>query len=184
MLSSITLKILWQIVSYRVPIWFALIGVVVAVYALNRPAPQRIETEMVFRDYWQPPSVTQVIPPSKIIQYEPVPMTQIRVDTVYVPVDMRTYQLWQPEKVHRRTGSVVVRSFNPSDISYRDYEYKPLESKYGSRLYLNTYSSVFEWNPGIEIEGVLRYQHLSGFSRIGLSADGAHVVAGIKVGFK
>jgi hypothetical protein len=134
MLSSITLKVLWQIVNYKVPIWFALIGVVVAVYALNRPIPQRIETEIVYRDYWRPPNVTQVIPPSKIIQYEPVPITQIRVDTVYVPIDMRTYQLWQPEKVHRRSNSIVVRSFNPSDISYRDYEYKPLERKFGGSI--------------------------------------------------
>jgi len=134
MLSSITLKVLWQIVSYKVPVWFALIGVVVAVYALNRPIPQRIETEIVYRDYWRPPIINRLLPPSRLVVYQPIPKEQVRIDTIRVPLHMITYQLWQPDNVHMKTGSVVVRSYNPSDISYRDYEYKPLERKFGGSI--------------------------------------------------
>jgi len=128
------LKVLWKIVNHKLPIWVTLIVIIFTIYAITRPESERVETQIVYRDYWRPPVINRTLPPSRIVQYMSVPTSELRVDTIYVPVNMTSYQLWQPENVHRRTGSVVVRSFNPSDISYRDYEYKPLEAKYGANI--------------------------------------------------
>jgi hypothetical protein len=123
-----------RVLTINVPLWVCLILVVFSVYLLNRPIPERTETEIVYRDYWRPPIINRTLPPSRLVHYMSVPTGELRVDTIYVPVDMRTYQLWQPDKVHRRSNSIVVRSFNPSDISYRDYEYKPLEPKFRANI--------------------------------------------------
>jgi hypothetical protein len=124
------LKALWTLANLKVPIWICLIAVGLGLYALNRPIPERVETRIEYRAKFAPPVVKRTLPPSRLVNYARYPQDRLRVDTVYVPIEMTSYQLWQPEQVHRRSNSIVVRSFDPSNISYRDYEFKPLEPKF------------------------------------------------------
>jgi len=126
---TILLKSALQILTTKLPVWIVLIVIGLVALLLSRPADPP-QTTIEYRTYWKPPIVRKPLPPAHIIQYTPVPRSQLRVDTVFVPVEMTNYQLWQPESVHRRSNSIVVRSFDPESISYRDYEFKPLEAKF------------------------------------------------------
>jgi hypothetical protein len=119
-----------RVLTINVPLWVCLILVVFSVYLLNRPIPERVETKIEYRAKFAPPVVNRTLPPSRLVNYARYPQDRLRVDTVYVPIEMTSYQLWQPEQVHRRSNSIVVRSFDPSDTMYRDYEFKPLEPKF------------------------------------------------------
>jgi hypothetical protein len=124
------LKALWTLANLKVPIWICLIAFGLGLYALNRPIPERVETKIEYRTQFAPPVVNRTLPPSRLVNYARYPQDKLRVDTVFVPIEMTSYQLWQPEQVHRRSNSIVVRSFDPSDTMYRDYEFKPLEAKF------------------------------------------------------
>lgn len=116
-----------KIATIKVPLWVSLILVAGIVYLLNRPIPERVETKVEYKTQYQPPIIRKTLPPARLVNYSKFPVDQLRVDTIYVPVEMHRYQLWQPENVHRTRNSVVVRSYDVSEGMYRDYHFTPIQ---------------------------------------------------------
>jgi hypothetical protein len=126
--------LLQSALTIKIPLWSALILAVSLAYVTNRPTVERVETKIEYRTYWKPPIIKQTLPPSRIVNYAHIPKQQTRVDTVRVPIQLTSYQLWQPEQVQSARNSVVIRSFDPTLMIYRDYTFKPLQPKFDASI--------------------------------------------------
>jgi hypothetical protein len=102
-------------------------------YYVTRPEPEP-QTVIEYRTSYLPPIIKLPTSPRKIVEYTPYPKDQLRVDTVRVPIQLTSYQLWKPEQVQTRRNSIVVRSFDPSNMIYRDYTFKPVQAKFNASI--------------------------------------------------
>jgi hypothetical protein len=125
--------LLQSALTTKIPLWFALILAVSLAYYVTRPEPEP-QTVIEYRTSYLPPIIKLPTSPRKIVEYAPYPKDQLRVDTIFVPIDMTRYQLWQPKQVQTRENSIVVRSFDPSNMIYRDYTFKPVQAKFDASI--------------------------------------------------
>jgi hypothetical protein len=176
---SILLKIVLTTITSKVPIWVALILAVTLAYVVTRPEPQP-QTAIEYRTYWKPPIVKRPLAPTNLIQYAPVPTAELRTDTIQVPVHLTDYQLWQPSQVEQRRNSIVVRSFDTSRLTYRDYYYEPTQAKFGASLDVSAMVNAFTFAPQFELQGLLRYQRVGVFARIGVVVDEPYALVGVR----
>jgi hypothetical protein len=88
-----------------------------------------------------------------------------------VPVNYTRYQLWKPNEVQQRDNSIVVRSYDLDTSTYRDYQYKPLQAKFGVNLNVSAMSSVFTYQPILEVEGSSRYRRVAIVGRVGIGEE-------------
>lgn len=163
----------------RVPLWVALILASTVIYFVLRPEPPPITT-IEYRDYWKPPLVRRTLPPTNLVQYTPVPTAELRTDTIKVPVHLTDYQLWQPSQVETRRNAVVIRSFDTVTLSYRDYYYEPTRAKFGANLELSAMVNAFTFEPQFELQGLLRYNRLGVFGRVGVVLDEPYALVGVR----
>lgn len=133
-MNANTVTWILQLLNNKVPLWVALTLAVALTYVATRPEQVRVETKIEYRTYWKPPIIKRTLPPVKIVNYAPVPVGETRVDTVRVPIQLTSYQLWQPEQVRSARNSVVIRSFDPSGMIYRDYTFKPVQPKFDASI--------------------------------------------------
>ena len=180
---SILLKIVLTTITSKVPLWVALLLAVSLAYLVTRPEPQP-KTTIEYRTYWKPPIVKKPLAPANLIQYAPVPKAQLRVDTIRVPVHLTEYQLWNPSQVEQRRDFVVVRSFDTSSLTYRDYYYKPLGTKFGTNLNVSAMINAFTYEPQFELQGLLRYNRVGAFARIGVIVDEPYALFGVSYTIK
>ena len=101
-------SVLTAILSAKVPVWSALLLAIALAYYVTRPEPKP-QTVIEYREIQAPP-VTTALQPERITVYQKV--TELRTDTIYVPVNYTRYQLWKPSEVQQRDNSIVVRSFD------------------------------------------------------------------------
>jgi hypothetical protein len=159
----------------KVPIWTALILSFALAYFVTRPDPQP-QTVIEYR-YIQAPAVTTTLAPERITVYQEV--TELRIDTIFVPINYTRYQLWKPSEVQQRENSVVVRSFDLDTSTYRDYQFKPVEAKFGVNLNVSAMSSVFSYQPILEVEALARYRRVAIVGRVGIGED-PYVIGGVR----
>ena len=171
--------LLQSALTTKVPLWFSLMLAVSLAYVATRPEPEP-QTVIEYRDYWNPPIVKRPLPPTKLIEYRPVPTSELRTDTIHVPVMLTGYQLWRPQDVTQLGNSIVVRSFDLGTLGYRDYEYRAPQPKFRANLNVSAYSDVMKWNPHVELEGIAWYRNVGGFTRVGVNSESPYVVAGIR----
>lgn len=172
-----------KILNHKVPLWVALILGVSLAYYVTRPEPTPI-TQIEYRNYWKPPIVRRTLPPSKLIQYQPVPKGELRVDTIRVPIRLTDYQLWSPSTVTRTKNSIVVRSFDTGTLSYRDYSFSVPQSKYGANLSVSAMVNAFTYEPQFEVEALLRYNKLGAFGRVGTFSQDPYALVGVRYIFR
>lgn len=168
-------SVLTAILTAKVPVWTALLLAIALAYYVTRPEPQP-QTVIEYREVPAPP-VTTTLPPERITVYQKV--TELRVDTIYVPVNYTRYQLWKPSEVQQRENSIVVRSYDLDTSTYRDYQFKPLEAKFGVNLSVSAMSSVFAYEPAIEVEALARYKRVALIGRLGIG-DEPYVMGGVR----
>jgi hypothetical protein len=168
-------SVLTAILTAKVPVWTALLLAIALAYYVTRPSPQP-QTVIEYREVKAPP-VTSTLPPERITVYQQV--TELRVDTIYVPVNYTRYQLWKPSEVRQLDNSIVVRSFDLDTSTYRDYQYKPLQAKFGVNLSVSLMTSVFAYEPALEIEASARYKRLSVVGRAGYTSE-PYVIGGVR----
>jgi hypothetical protein len=176
---SILLKTSLKLLKIEVPLWVALILAVTLTYYITRPEPLP-QTVIEYRDYWKPPIVKRPLPPVGLVQYTPVPKSELRVDTIFVPVAMTDYQLWKPEQVQQRSGSVVIRSFDVGSLTYRDYSFKPLETKYDANFGVSLLVNPVTYQMQTELDGRLRYNRLGLVGRVGLIGNEPYALVGLR----
>jgi len=163
------------ILTTKVPIWTALILSFALAYFVTRSDPQP-QTVIEYRDI-QAPEVTTTLLPEQITVYQEV--TELRIDTIYVPINYTRYELWKPSEVQQRENSVVVRSFDLDTSTYRDYQFKPVEAKFGVNLNVSAMSSVFSYQPILEVEALARYRRVAIVGRVGIG-DELYVIGGVR----
>ena len=163
------------ILTTKVPIWTALILSFALAYFVTRPDPQP-QTVIEYRDI-QAPAVTTTLAPEQITVYQEV--TELRIDTIYVPINYTRYELWKPSEVQQRENSVVVRSFDLDTSTYKDYQFKPVEAKFGVNLNVSAMSSVFSYQPILEVEALARYRRVAIVGRVGIGED-PYVIGGVR----
>jgi serine/threonine protein kinase HipA of HipAB toxin-antitoxin module len=159
----------------KVPIWTALILSFALAYFVTRSDPQP-QTVIEYRDI-QAPAVTTTLAPEQITVYQEV--TELRIDTIYVPINYTRYELWKPSEVQQRNNSVVVRSFDLDTSTYRDYQFKPVEAKFGVNLNVSAMSSVFSYQPILEVEALARYRRVAIVGRVGIG-DELYAIGGVR----
>jgi hypothetical protein len=168
-------SVLTELLTVKVPIWTALILAIALAYYVTRPQPQP-QTVIEYREVPAPP-VTSTLPPERITVYQKV--TELRTDTIYVPMNYTRYQLWKPNEVQQRDNSIVVRSYDLDTSTYRDYQYKPLQAKFGVNLNVSAMSSVFSYQPILEVEGSARYRRVAIVGRVGIGEE-PYVIGGVR----
>ena len=168
--------LLQSVLTTKVPLWFALALGICLAYFVTRPDPQP-QTVIEYRDI-QAPAVTTTLAPEQITVYQEV--TELRTDTIRVPVMLTGYQLWRPQEVTQLGNSIVVRSFDVGTLGYRDYEYRAPQPKFRANLNVSAYSDVWQWNPHVELEGIAWYRNVGAFTRVGVNHESPYVVAGIR----
>jgi hypothetical protein len=89
------------------------------------------------------------------------------------------YQLWKPSEVQQRENSIVVRSFDLDTSTYRDYQFRPLQAKFGVNLNVSAMSSVFTYQPILEVEGSSRYRRVAIVGRVGIGEE-PYVIGGVR----
>jgi hypothetical protein len=150
--------LLQSALAIKVPLWSALILAIALAYYITRPEPEP-QTVIEYRTNYLPPIIKLPTSPRKVVEYAPYPKDQLRVDTIYVPVDMTRYQLWQPEQVQTRDNSIVVRSFDIGTLAYRDYEYRAPQTKFS--LHFEAYA-LYPARVGLDAVGWYRNVGLVG----------------------
>ena len=168
-------SVLTAILTAKVPVWSALILAIALAYYVTRPEPQP-QTVIEYREIQAPP-VTTTLQPERITVYQQV--TELRTDTIYVPVNYTRYQLWKPSEVQQRDNSIVVRSYDIDTSTYRDYQYKPAQPKFGVNLSVSAMSSVLSYEPILEVEALARYRRVAIVGRVGIS-DEPYVIGGVR----
>ena len=168
-------SVLTAILSAKVPVWTALLLAIALAYYVTRPEPKP-QTVIEYREIQAPP-VTTTLPPERITVYQKV--TELRTDTIYVPVNYTRYQLWKPSEVQQRDNSIVVRSFDLDTSTYRDYQYKPAQPKFGVNLSVSLMTNVFAYEPVLEIEASARYRRVSVVGRAGYTSE-PYVIGGVR----
>ena len=168
--------LLQSVLTTKVPLWFALALGICLAYYITRPEPLP-QTVIEYRDI-QAPAVTTTLLPERIAVYQEV--TELRTDTIRVPVMLTGYQLWRPQEVTQLGNSIVVRSFDVGTLGYRDYEYRAPQPKFRANLNVSAYSDVMKWNPHVELEGIAWYRNVGAFTRVGVNHESPYVVAGIR----
>lgn len=183
MIYSILYEIALKTITSKVPLWVALLLAVSLAYIVTRPKPQP-KTTIEYKTYWKPPIVKQPLAPTNLIQYAPVPTAQLRVDTIRVPIHLTEYQLWKPSQVEQRRDFVVVRSFDTNSLTYRDYYYKPSGTKFGTNLNVSAMINAFTYQPQFELQGLLRYNQVGAFARIGVVVNKPYALFGVSYSIK
>ena len=101
-----------------------------------------------------------------------------------MPVHLTEYQLWSPSQVEQSRDFVVVRSFDTNSLTYRDYYYKPLGTKFGTNLNVSAMINAFTYQPQFELQGLLRYNRVGAFARIGVFVDEPYALFGVSYTIK
>lgn len=175
---NILKTLLQNALTTKVPLWVALLLGISLAYYVTRPEPQK-QTVIEYRDFWRPPIISKPLTSTSLVNYAPVPKGELRIDTIRVPVMMTNYQLWKPEEVETRQNSVVVRSYDLSTASYRDYYYRVPQSKFDANLRLHTYTSVWEFAPSVELEGNAGYNRWGLVGRVGVTQENPYITVGV-----
>jgi hypothetical protein len=177
---SILLKTSLTILTTKLPVWVVLLIIGLVAVVLTRPDLPLPTGAIEYRTYWKPPIVKRPLPPVGLVQYTPVPRSELRVDTIFVPVAMTDYQLWKPEQVQQRSGSVVIRSFDVGSLTYRDYSFKPLETKYDANFGVSLLINPVTYQMQTELDGIFRYKRLGLVGRVGVVGSEPYALVGLR----
>jgi hypothetical protein len=109
---------------------------------------------------------------------------EVRIDTIYVPVDMGEYRLISPRPISVNARQVTLDLYDPNLRVWTREVYNIPEPRFGFRTY--TEASIDPWvlNPAVGIRAEFRYRRVYLFAGSEVRVFDGRVDFGVRVGIR